>query len=610
MIENLRNIAIIAHVDHGKTTLVDQLLKQSDTLDARTKLEERAMDSNALEKERGITILAKNTGVRWSQGKTDYRINIVDTPGHADFGGEVERVLSMVDSVLLLVDAVDGPMPQTRFVTQKALARGLKPIVVINKVDRPGARAHWVLDQTFDLFDRLGATEEQLDFPVVYASGLNGYAGPTEDVRSGDMTYLFETIVEKVHPPQVDMEGPFQMQISQLDYNSYVGLIGIGRIVRGRVKTNSQVAIVDREGHRRNGRIMQIFGFLGLQRIEVPEANAGDIIAFNGISELYISDTLCDPNAVEALAPLSVDEPTVSMTFQVNNSPFAGKDGTFVTSRQIKERLERELLHNVALRVKETDDPDKFRVSGRGELHLSILIENMRREGYELGVSRPEVIFREVDGQKQEPYEQLTVDVEEQHQGTVMERLGMRGGDLKDMLPDGKGRVRIDYIIPSRGLIGFRTEFLTATQGTGLIYSVFDHYGPVRKGEFGNRNNGVLIANAAGKALAYALFNLQERGRLFIGHAEEVYEGMVIGIHSRDNDLVVNPLKAKQLTNIRAAGTDEALILVPPIRMTLEQALEFIDDDELVEVTPNHIRIRKRFLNEHDRKRASRAAEA
>ena len=610
MIEQLRNIAIIAHVDHGKTTLVDQLLKQSNTLDARTKLEERAMDSNALEKERGITILAKNTGVRWQHPNgAEYRINIVDTPGHADFGGEVERVLSMVDSVLLLVDAVDGPMPQTRFVTQKALARGLKPIVVINKVDRPGARAHWVLDQTFDLFDRLGATEEQLDFPVVYASGLNGYAGPTEDVRSGDMTHLFETIVDKVHPPQVDIEGPFQMQISQLDYNSYVGLIGIGRIVRGRVKTNTQVAIVDRDGERRNGRIMQIFGFLGLQRIEVPEANAGDIIAFNGIGELYISDTLCDPNAVEALAPLSVDEPTVSMTFQVNNSPFAGKDGKFVTSRQIKERLERELLHNVALRVKETDDPDKFRVSGRGELHLSILIENMRREGYELGVSRPEVIFREVDGAKHEPYEQLTVDVEEQHQGTVMERLGMRGGDLKDMLPDGKGRVRIDYIIPSRGLIGFRTEFLTATQGTGLLYSVFDHYGPMRKGEYGNRVNGVLIANGPGKALAYALFNLQDRGRLFIGHGEEVYEGMVIGIHSRDNDLVVNPLKAKQLTNIRAAGTDEALTLVPPIRMTLEQALEFIDEDELVEVTPNHIRIRKRFLNEHDRKRAARAAE-
>lgn len=605
MIEQLRNIAIIAHVDHGKTTLVDQLLKQSNTLDARAKLEERAMDSNALEKERGITILAKNTGVRWR----DYRINIVDTPGHADFGGEVERVLSMVDSVLLLVDAVDGPMPQTRFVTQKALARGLKPIVVINKVDRPGARAHWVLDQTFDLFDRLGATEEQLDFPVVYASGLNGYAGPTEDIREGDMDYLFETIVEKVHPPQVDVEGPFQMQISQLDYNSYVGLIGIGRIVRGRVKTNTQVVIVDREGHRRTGRIMQIFGFLGLQRIETPEATAGDIIAFNGIGELYISDTLCDPNAVEALVPLSVDEPTVSMTFQVNNSPFAGKDGKYVTSRQIKERLERELLHNVALRVKETDDPDKFRVSGRGELHLSILIENMRREGYELGVSRPEVIIREVDGVRHEPYEQLTVDVEEQHQGTVMERLGMRGGELKDMMPDGKGRVRIDYIIPSRGLIGFRTEFLTATQGTGLIYSVFDSYGPMRKGEFGNRVNGVLIANAAGKALAYALFNLQERGRLFIGHAEEVYEGMVIGIHSRDNDLVVNALKAKQLTNIRAAGTDEALTLVPPIRMTLEQALEFIDEDELVEVTPNHIRIRKRMLLEHDRKRASRANE-
>ena len=606
MIEQLRNIAIIAHVDHGKTTLVDQLLKQSNTLDARAKLEERAMDSNALEKERGITILAKNTGVRWR----DYRINIVDTPGHADFGGEVERVLSMVDSVLLLVDAVDGPMPQTRFVTQKALARGLKPIVVINKVDRPGARPHWVLDQTFDLFDRLGATDEQLDFPVVYASGLNGYAGPTEDIRSGDMDYLFETIVDKVHPPQVDMEGPFQMQISQLDYNSYVGLIGIGRIVRGRVKTNTQVVIVDREGHRRTGRIMQIFGFLGLQRIEAPEASAGDIIAFNGIGELYISDTLCDPNAVEALVPLSVDEPTVSMTFQVNNSPFSGKDGKYVTSRQIKERLERELLHNVALRVKETDDPDKFRVSGRGELHLSILIENMRREGYELGVSRPEVIIREVDGAKHEPYEQLTVDVEEQHQGTVMERLGKRGGDLKNMMPDGKGRVRVDYIIPSRGLIGFRTEFLTATQGTGLIYSVFDSYGPMRKGEFGNRVNGVLIANAAGKALAYALFNLQERGRLFIGHAEDVYEGMVIGIHSRDNDLVVNALKAKQLTNIRAAGTDEALTLVPPIRMTLEQALEFIDEDELVEVTPNHIRIRKRMLLEHDRKRASRASEA
>jgi GTP-binding protein len=603
--EKLRNIAIIAHVDHGKTTLVDQLLKQSDTLDARTQLEERAMDSNALEKERGITILAKNTGVRWR----DYRINIVDTPGHADFGGEVERVLSMVDSVLLLVDAVEGPMPQTRFVTQKALARGLKPIVVVNKIDRPGARIDYALDATFDLFDRLGATEEQLDFPIVFASGLNGYASLDPDARSGDMNPLFETIVERVHPPQVDIEGPFQMQISQLDYNSYVGVIGIGRIVRGRVKTNTQVAIVDHNGKRRNGRILSIFGFLGLTRVEVPEANAGDIIAFTGIEELYISDTLCDPNAVEALAPLSVDEPTVSMTFQVNNSPFAGKDGKFVTSRQIRERLQRELLHNVALRVADTEDPDRFRVSGRGELHLSILIENMRREGYELGVSRPEVIYREIDGAKEEPYEQLTVDVEEQHQGTVMEKLGQRGGDLKNMVPDGKGRVRLDYIIPSRGLIGFRTEYLTATQGSGLLYSVFDHYGPVKKGEYGNRNNGVLIANGAGKALAYALFNLQERGRLFIGHAEEVYEGMLIGIHTRDNDLVVNPLKAKQLTNIRAAGTDEALILSPPIRMSLEQALEFIDDDELVEVTPNHIRLRKKQLKEQDRKRTARAAE-
>ncbi|MDX5333315.1 MAG: translational GTPase TypA [Gammaproteobacteria bacterium] len=602
MIENLRNIAIIAHVDHGKTTLVDQLLKQSQTLDERTQLEERAMDSNALEKERGITILAKNTAINWG----DYHINIVDTPGHADFGGEVERVLSMVDSVLLLVDAVDGPMPQTRFVTQKALGRGLKPIVVINKIDRPGARPDWVLDQTFDLFDRLGATDEQLDFPVIYASGLNGYAGLDETVREGDMTPLFQAIVDKVHPPQVDIEGPFQMQVSQLDYNSYVGVIGIGRITRGRIKPNSSVAIVDRDGKRRNGRMLQIFGFLGLDRIEVQEATAGDIIAFTGIEELFISDTLCDPGAVEALAPMTVDEPTVSMTFQVNTSPFAGKDGKFITSRQIKERLERELLHNVALRVEQADDPDKFRVSGRGELHLSVLIENMRREGYELGVSRPEVILREVDGVREEPYEQLTVDVEENHQGGVMEKLGTRGGDLKNMVPDGQGRVRLDYIIPSRGLIGFRTEFMTATQGTGLIYSVFDHYGPVKKGSFGNRINGVLIANGPGKVLAYALFNLQDRGRLFIGPGEEVYEGMVIGIHSRDNDLVVNPLKAKQLTNIRAAGTDENLILTPPIRMSLEQALEFIDDDELVEVTPNHIRLRKKMLSENDRKRASR----
>ena len=604
MIERLRNIAIIAHVDHGKTTLVDKLLSQSGTLGERAVTPDRVMDSNVLERERGITILAKNTAIKWR----DYRINIVDTPGHADFGGEVERVLSMVDSVLLLVDAVDGPMPQTRFVTQKALARGLHPIVVINKIDRPGARPAWVLDQTFDLFDRLGATDEQLDFPVVYASALNGYASLSDTVREGDMEPLFQTIADKVHPPQVELEDPFQLQVSQLDYNSYVGVIGIGRIARGRVSTNTPVTIVGHNGQRRNGRILQILGFLGLERVEVPEASAGDIIAFTGIDKLYISDTLCDPNAVEALAPLTVDEPTVSMTFQVNNSPFAGKDGKFVTSRQIKERLERELLHNVALRVQETEDPDKFRVSGRGELHLSVLIENMRREGYELGVSRPEVIVREVDGQKQEPYEQVTVDVEEQHQGTLMEKLGQRGGDLRDMVPDGKGRVRLDYILPSRGLIGFRTEFLTATQGTGLLYSVFDHYGALKKGDFGSRNNGVLIANGPGKALAYALFNLQERGRLFIGHGEEVYEGMIIGIHSRSNDLVVNPLKAKQLTNIRAAGSDENILLTPPIRMSLEQALEFIDEDELVEVTPNHIRLRKKLLAEHERKRAARAS--
>jgi len=604
VIENLRNIAIIAHVDHGKTTLVDKLLQQSGTFDERAQMGERVMDSNDLERERGITILAKNTAIKWN----DYRINIVDTPGHADFGGEVERVLSMVDSVLLLVDAVDGPMPQTRFVTQKAFALGLRPIVVINKIDRPGARPDWVLDQTFDLFDRLGATEEQLDFPVVYASALQGYAGLEPDVRSGDMTPLFEAIVKHVSSPDVDQDGPFQMQVSQLDYNSYVGVIGIGRIKRGRVRTNTPVVIVDRNGGRRNGRILQVLGFLGLERVEVPEAQAGDIIAFTGIDELNISDTLCDPKGVEALPPLTVDEPTVSMTFQVNNSPFSGRDGKYVTSRQIRERLERELVHNVALRVENTADPDKFRVSGRGELHLSVLIENMRREGYELGVSRPEVIIKEIDGVMSEPYEQLTVDVEEVHQGTVMEKLGQRGGDLQNMVPDGKGRVRLDYSIPSRGLIGFRTEFLTATQGTGLLYNVFDHYGPVKKGEFGNRINGVMIANGAGKALAYALFTLQDRGRLVIGHGEDVYEGMIIGIHSRDNDLVVNPLKAKQLTNIRAAGTDENLLLTPPIRMSLEQALEFIDDDELVEVTPKAIRLRKKMLAEQDRKRAARSA--
>ncbi len=602
MIQNLRNIAIIAHVDHGKTTLVDQLLQQSGTLDSRSAPTERVMDSNTLEKERGITILAKNTAITWN----DYRINIVDTPGHADFGGEVERVLSMVDCVLLLVDAVDGPMPQTRFVTQKAFDLGLKPIVVINKIDRPSARPDWVLDQTFDLFDRLGATDEQLDFPVVYCSGLNGYASFDVDAREGDMTPIFQTIIDKVPAPDVDPDGPFQMQVSSIDFNSYVGVIGIGRITRGTVKTNTPVVVVDREDKRRNARVLQVSGFMGLERVEVPEAQAGDIICFTGIDGLGISDTLCDPTCVEALPPLSVDEPTVSMTFQVNNSPFVGKDGKFVTSRQIRERLTKELVHNVALRVEDTADPDRFRVSGRGELHLSILIENMRREGFELGVSRPEVIIREIDGEKQEPYEQLTVDVEEAHQGSVMEKLGTRGGDLKNMMPDGKGRVRLDYVIPSRGLIGFRTEFLTATQGSGLIYNVFDSYGPMKKNDYGQRVNGVLIANAAGKALAYALFNLQERGRLFIGHAEEVYEGMVIGIHSRDNDLVVNPLKAKQLNNIRAAGTDENLILTPPIRMTLEQALEFIDDDELVEVTPHFTRVRKKFLKETERKRASR----
>ncbi|MEJ2141625.1 MAG: translational GTPase TypA [Gammaproteobacteria bacterium] len=604
MIEKLRNIAIIAHVDHGKTTLVDKLLTQSGTLQSRGEIDERVMDSNDLEKERGITILAKNTAIKWN----DYRINIVDTPGHADFGGEVERVLSMVDSVLLLVDAVEGPMPQTRFVTQKALERGLRPIVVVNKIDRPGARPDWALDQTFDLFDRLGATDEQLDFPVVYASGLNGFAGLDPEVRDGDMTPLFEAIVEHVPAPDVDVDGPFQMQVSQLDYNSYVGVIGIGRITRGKIKTNTPVTLVDREGKQRNARVQLIYGFLGLDRIEVDEAQAGDIIAFTGIDKLNISDTLCDTNNIEALPALSVDEPTISMTFQVNNSPFAGKDGKFVTSRNIQERLERELIHNVALRVEQGTDPDKFRVSGRGELHLSILIENMRREGYELGVSRPEVIVREVDGVKEEPYEQLTVDVEEQHQGAVMEKLGERGADLKDMVPDGQGRVRMDFIIPSRGLIGFRTEFMTATQGTGLIYSVFDHYGKFKEGSYGQRNNGVLISNGKGAAVGYSLYNLQDRGRMFIGHGEEVYEGMIIGIHSRSNDLVVNPLKGKQLTNVRASGSDEAIILTPPIRMTLEQALEFIDDDELVEVTPHNIRLRKKLLLEHERKKAARAS--
>ena len=609
---HLRNIAIIAHVDHGKTTLVDKLLRQSGTLDSRAEIGERMMDSNDLERERGITILSKNTAINWHHAGRgqDYRINIVDTPGHADFGGEVERILSMVDSVLLLVDAVDGPMPQTRFVTQKAFAMGFTPIVVVNKIDRQGARPDWVIDQVFDLFDRLGASDEQLDFPIIYASALNGYASTDDQARDGDMTPLLEAIVEYVDPPAVELDGPFQMQVSSLDYDSYKGLLGIGRITRGRVARNTAIRIIGADGDIRDGRMMQLFGFDGLRRIEVESAEAGDIIVFSGIDPLFISDTLCDRNRVEALPPLTVDEPTVSMTFSVNNSPFAGQDGKFLTSRQIEERLRRECLHNVALRVEPLAEADRFRVSGRGELHLGILIENMRREGYELSVSRPEVILREIDGKQCEPYEQLTVDVEEQNQGAIMEALGRRRGDLKNLMPDGRGRVRLDYVIPSRGLIGFQAEFMTLSSGSGLIYHVFDHYGPKIEESIGQRQNGVLVSTATGKALAYALFNLQERGRLIIGHAEPVYEGMVIGIHSRANDLVVNPLKAKQLTNIRAAGNDENLILTRPVRMTLEQALEFIDDDELVEVTPKSIRIRKKLLLEHERKRASRSSAA
>ena len=602
MIEKLRNIAIIAHVDHGKTTLVDKLLQQSGTFAAHSKVTERIMDSNDLEKERGITILAKNTALDWN----GYHINIVDTPGHADFGGEVERVLSMVDSVLLLVDAVDGPMPQTRFVTQKAFALGLKPIVVINKIDRPGARPDWVVDQTFDLFDNLGATDEQLDFPIVYASAINGYAGLEHTITGGDMTPLFETIVEKVNPPPVNIEGPFQMQVSSLDYNTYVGVIGVGRIQRGVIKPNMPLIIVNREGVERRGRMLQVFGFHGLDRVEVQEARAGDIIAFTGIEKLEISDTLCHPDAVEAMTPLTVDEPTVTMTFQVNNSPFAGKEGKFLTSRQIRDRLEKELQHNVALKVEDTSDPDKFKVSGRGELHLSVLIENMRREGYELGVSRPEVIIKEIDGEKCEPFEMVTIEVEETHQGSIMEKLGERKGDLLNMVPDGKGRIRLEYMMPSRGLIGFQTEFMTATSGSGLLYHVFDHYGPMKKGELGVRKRGVLVSMVQGKALAYALFALQERGELFLVHADEVYEGMLVGIHSRANDLVVNPTKAKQLTNIRAAGTDENLTLTAIQKMTLEQALEFIGEDELVEVTPKSIRLRKKLLTENERKRAAK----
>ena len=601
-VAQLRNIAIVAHVDHGKTTLVDQMLQQSGTLGPRAAVPDRVMDSNDLERERGITILAKNTSISWQ----DYRINIVDTPGHADFGGEVERVLSMVDSVLLLVDAVDGPMPQTRFVTQKAFARGLTPLVVINKIDRDGARPDWVLDQTFDLFDRLGAHDEQLDFPVIYASALNGYASGDSTARDGDLTPLFEAIVQNVSPPSVDREGSLQLQVSSLDYDPYVGVLGIGRVQRGSVESNSQVSLVATDGSSRKARILDVFGFHGLERQKIPAAQAGEIVVFSGIERLNISDTICAVDQPEPLPALAVDEPTISMTFQVNKSPFAGQDGKFLTSRQIGERLQQELKHNVALRVSETDDPDKFRVSGRGELHLSVLIETMRREGFELSVSRPEVIIHETDGVKLEPWEQLTVDFEDSYQGAVMERLAERKGELQSMSPDGKGRVRLDYRIPTRGLIGFRTEYLTATSGTGLIYHVFEKYDRHLSTSIGQRNNGVLVSMVQGKALAYALYNLQERGRLFVRHGDEIYEGMIVGIHSRSNDLVVNPTKAKQLTNIRAAGSDENLVLTPAIRYSLEQALEFIDDDELLEITPSNIRLRKKVLKESDRKRAAR----
>lgn len=604
MNNNLRNIAIIAHIDHGKTTLVDKLLQQSGTLNTRTDFEERVMDSNDIEKERGITILAKNTAIQWR----DYRINIVDTPGHADFGGEVERVLSMVDSVLLLVDAVDGPMPQTRFVTQKAFKHGLNPIVVINKIDRPEARPDWVIDQVFDLFDRLGANHEQLDFPIVYASALAGYATLDMDKPSQDMTPLLETIIKYAPPPKVEVNGPFQMQVSQLDYSSYVGAIAIGRITRGQIKPNTAISIIDREGKIRSGRITQVLGYMGLERKEIPLAQAGDIVAVTGIEEPRISDTLCDPSQVEALPSLTVDEPTVSMIFQVNNSPFAGQDGKYITSRHIRDRLQKELIHNVALRVEDTDSPERLKVSGRGELHLAILIENMRREGYELAVSRPQVVVQEINGELQEPYETLTIDVDENYQGAVMESIALRKGQLQNMQSDNKGRIRLDYVIPTQGLIGFYTDFLTMTSGTGLMHHVFDHYGPCLKEVIAPRKNGVLISNAAGKATAYSLWNLEDRGKMFIGPQTEVYEGMIVGIHSRDNDLVVNVIKGKQLTNMRASGSDENIILTPPIKLTLEKAIEFIDDDELVEITPQFIRLRKKFLKEHERKKASRSA--
>ncbi|HJN94447.1 MAG TPA: translational GTPase TypA [Gammaproteobacteria bacterium] len=602
MPNTIRNIAIIAHVDHGKTTLVDKLLQQSGTLGSRGSLVERVLDSNDQERERGITILAKNTAINW-QG---YRINIVDTPGHADFGGEVERVLSMVDSVLLLVDAVEGPMPQTRFVTQKAFAQGLNPIVVINKIDRDGARPDWVLGEVFDLFDKLGATEEQLDFPIVYSSALRGVAGLEADELAEDMLPLLETIVTKVPPPDVITDAPFQMQISALDYNSYVGVIGVGRITRGKAHSNQQVIIINRSGEQRKGKILQVKSHLGLERIDVDEATAGDIICITGIDNLNISDTLCDPARVEAMMPLTVDEPTISMTFQVNDSPFAGREGKYITTRQLKERLERELLHNVALRVEQGETPDKYRVSGRGELHLSVLIESMRREGFELAVSRPEVIIHEENGVKQEPFEALVIDCDEQHQGAVIEELGQRRAEMQDLKPDGKGRVRLQFIVPTRGLIGFRSQFLSMTSGSGLMTHVFDHYGQYRDAELAGRSNGVLVSMAKGKTLAYALYNLQDRGRLFIEPNTEVYEGMIVGLHSRDNDLEVNPTKAKQLTNVRASGTDENILLSPPINHSLEQAMEFVVDDELVEVTPGYIRLRKKYLTENERRRMSR----
>lgn len=603
-LEKLRNIAIVAHVDHGKTTLVDQLLKQSGTLDERAATPDRVMDSNDLEKERGITILAKNTAVTWG----NWSINIVDTPGHADFGGEVERVLSMVDGVLLLVDAVDGPMPQTSFVTKKALARGLKPIVVINKADRPSARPDWVVDQTFDLFDRLGANEEQLDFPVVYASALQGWAANEAGEIGTDMTPLFEMITKHTPKPELDLDGPLQLQVSALDYSSFTGVIGIGRVHRGKVGKNQPVVVAKPDGREVKGRVLQVFGFHGLERVERDEAQAGDIITFTGIEDLKISDTVCDPEHVEALPPLSVDEPTLSMTFQVNDSPFAGREGKYVTSRNIKDRLERELIHNVALKVEQQDDPDKFTVSGRGELHLSILIETMRREGYELAVGRPRVVLKEIDGEICEPYESLTIDMEEEHQGGVMEKLGTRKAELKNMVPDGHGRVRIDYVIPTRGLIGFRSEFLTLTSGTGLMFHTFDHYAPKTDGVIGQRHNGAMVSMVDGKVLGFALFNLQERGKLFLGHGVDIYEGMLIGVNAREEDMIVNPTKGKKLTNMRASGTDENIVLTPPIKVTLEYALEFIDDDELVEVTPESIRIRKIFLKEHERKKEKRQA--